>query len=141
VLDPISGAAHSHFQLRDGADGPEWLKAAANEFGYLAQGVLPHMPHGTDIIHFIRHDALAPNCKATYLRIAVDLRPLKVETKRVHFTTGDNQIDYPGNVSTPTAGLTTVKRLVNSVLSTPSARFTTGNLANFYLNNPMDRYK
>ena len=51
-------------------------------------------------------------------------------------------MDYPGNVSTPTADLTTVKILINSsVLSTPNARFATGGLANLYLNNPMERYE
>ena len=103
VLDPISGAALSYRQLREGPDGPEWIQGAANEIGRLAQGVLPHMPHGTDTIHFIRHDALPPDRKTTYLRIVAELRPLKAETKRVRFTAGGNLIDYPGNVSTPTA--------------------------------------
>ena len=141
VLDPVSGAALSYRQLREGPDGPEWLQSAANEIGRLAQGILPHMPHGTDTIHFIRHDAIPPGRKATYLRIVAELRPLKAETKRVRFTAGGDQIDYPGNVSTPTADLTTVKLLINSVLSTPNARFATGDLANFYLNNPMERYE
>ena len=57
---------------------------------------------------------------------------------------------YPSNVSTPTAIVTTVlntilvtiKLLQNSVLSTSNTRFASSDLANFYLNNPIDkRYK
>ena len=72
-----------------------------------------------------------PGRKATYLRIVAELRPLKAETKRGRFTAGGDQIDYPSNVSTPTANLTTVKLLINSVLSTPNARFATGDLGEF----------
>jgi hypothetical protein len=141
VLDPYSGAALSYRQLREGPDGADWLQSAANEIGRLAQGNLPHMPTGTDTMHFIRHTDMPADRKATYLRIVAELRPLKAETKRVRFTVGGNQVDYPGKVSTPTADLTTVKLLLNSVISTPDARFATADIANFYLNNPMERYE
>jgi hypothetical protein len=141
VLDPNTGAALSYRQLREGPDGADWLQSAANEIGRLAQGVLPHMPTGTDTIHFIQHTALPAGRKATYLRIVAEVRPLKAETKRVRFTVGGNQIDFPGKVSTPTADLTTVKLLINSVLSTPNAQFATADISNFYLNNPMQRFE
>jgi hypothetical protein len=141
VLDPTTGAALSYRQLRLGPDGEAWLQSAANEIGRLAQGVLPHMPHGTDTMHFIAHDALPPGRQATYLRIVAEERPLKAETRRIRFTVGGNRIDYPGKVSTPTADLTTVKLLINSVISTPGARFATADISNFYLNNPMERYE
>ena len=99
------------------------------------------MPTGTDTIHFIRHSDMPPDRRATYLRIVAELRPLKAETKRVRFTVGGNQIQFPGKVSTPTADLTTVKLLLNSVLSTPGAHFATADISNFYLNNPMERYE
>jgi hypothetical protein len=38
---------------------------------------------------------------------------------------------------TKTAALTTVKILINSVLSTPGAEFMAGDINNFYLNNVM----
>lgn len=141
VLDPVTGAALSYRQLREGPDGADWINGAANEIGRLAQGVLPHMPTGTDTIHFIRHTDMPADRQATYLRIVAEHRPLKAETKRVRFTAGGNLITFPGNVSTPTADLTTVKILLNSTLSTPGARFCTGDIQNFYLNNPMDRYE
>ena len=37
--------------------------------------------------------------------------------------------------------MATVKTMVNSVISTPDARFMTGDLRNFYLGTPLDRYK
>ena len=40
---------------------------------------------------------------------------------------------------TPTADLPTVKLLLNSVISTPGAKFMTLNLKDFYLNTPMER--
>ena len=99
------------------------------------------MPSGTNTIHFIRHTNIPADRRATYLRIIAELRPLKAETKRERFTVGGNQIDFPGKVSTPTADLTTVKLLLNSVLSTPQAKFVTADIANFYLNNPMARFE
>jgi hypothetical protein len=50
-------------------------------------------------------------------------------------------INHPGEVSTKTANLCTAKLLLNSVISTPAAQFMTGNLKEFYLGTPMDRYE
>jgi hypothetical protein len=45
----------------------------------------------------------------------------------------------PDKVSTPSTGLGTVKILLNSVISTPNARFVTFDLKDFYLDRPMAR--
>jgi hypothetical protein len=52
---------------------------------------------------------------------------------------GGNQIDYPGRVSTTTAGITTAKLLFNSVVSTPNARLAVFDLKDFYICTPMER--
>ena len=52
-------------------------------------------------------------------------------------TLGRNLVNYPGNVGTPTADMLLFKVLLNSVISTPGAKFMTIDLANFYLNTPM----
>ena len=52
---------------------------------------------------------------------------------------GGNLVNYPGNCDTPTADLLTVKLLLNSVISTPQAKFITINIKNFYLMTPMER--
>jgi hypothetical protein len=48
-------------------------------------------------------------------------------------------VHYPDKVSTPTADLSTVKLLLNSVISTPGTRFATFDLKEFYLCTPMTR--
>jgi hypothetical protein len=52
-------------------------------------------------------------------------RPQKVEAERrcVRITAGGDRINYPGDVSTKTSDLTTAKCLMNSVISTPGAKF------------------
>jgi hypothetical protein len=65
----------------------------------------------------------------------------KDKPHRTWLTMGGNCIDYPWNKSMPTANLTTVKLLFNSTISTPSATIYSIDLANFYLNTPMERYK
>jgi hypothetical protein len=54
---------------------------------------------------------------------------------------GGDRIIYDGNVSTPTGDLTTVKVLINSVLTTPTARFMSINIKDFYLGTLMARFE
>jgi hypothetical protein len=54
---------------------------------------------------------------------------------------GGDQIEYPGDKSTRTAGLTTAKILINSVISTKGARLLVIDIKNFYLNTPLGRLK
>ena len=51
---------------------------------------------------------------------------------------GGDKLEYQGEVSTKTTGLTTIKLLLNSVISTIWAKFMTSDVKNFYLNTPMD---
>ena len=48
---------------------------------------------------------------------------------------------YPGYCGTPTVDLLTSKLLLNSVISTPAAKFMTIDIKDFYLNTPMDRFE
>ena len=77
----------------------------------------------------------------TYGRIVVDYCPQKEDPNRVQITVGGNLIDYPGELTTRTADLTTAKLLWNSTLSTPGARFAAADVGNFYLATPLDRYE
>ena len=54
---------------------------------------------------------------------------------------GGDQTNCPFDCGTPTAELLTIKLLLNSVISTPGAKFMTIDISNFYLNTPMDRYE
>jgi hypothetical protein len=67
----------------------------------------------------------------TYANIVVDYRPQKSDP---------NLINYPGELTTRTADLTTAKILWNSILSTEGAKFMGLNIGSFYLKTPLARY-
>jgi hypothetical protein len=62
----------------------------------------------------------------------------KEEKEIMRLAVGGDQIEYPGDKSTRTAGLTTAKILINSVISTKGAQFMVIDIKNFYLNTPLD---
>ena len=56
-------------------------------------------------------------------------------------TAGGNLIDYPFELTTKTADITTAKILWNSVISTEGARYMCVDIKNFYLGTPLDRFE
>jgi hypothetical protein len=52
---------------------------------------------------------------------------------------GGNLIHYPDDVGTPTADLLLIKIFLNSVISTPGAKFANADISNFYLMTPLTR--
>jgi hypothetical protein len=124
--------------LRDPLTKHNWELSAANEFGRLAQGVGGRIK-GTDTIKFIPHAAMPNYRTATYPRFVCEHRPQKTEVNRTRLTLGGNLIKYPGDVSTKTAELETIKILFNSVISTVGAKFISIDIKNFYLNTPLAR--
>eukprot|EP00804_Cyclotella_cryptica_P000710 CCRYP_000992-RB/>CCRYP_000992-RB protein AED:0.38 eAED:0.38 QI:0/0/0/1/0/0/2/0/263 len=105
-----------------------WTQAMCKELGRLAQGW--DGSTGTDTIFFIH---LRQNCRR--------LPPQKDDPNRVRITVGGNLINYPGELTTRTADLTTAKILWNSTISTPGARFACADIENMYLQTPMARYE
>jgi hypothetical protein len=61
----------------------------------------------------------------------MDIKNHKEEKERNILTVGGDQIEYPGNKSTRTEGLTTAKILINSVISTLGAKFLVIDIYNF----------
>ena len=61
-------------------------------------------------------------------------RPPKAEPNRTRLAVGGDRINYPEDCGTSTADMFLVKLLLNSVISTKGARFMTGDINNFYLN-------
>jgi hypothetical protein len=53
-----------------------------------------------------------------YKSFSYDLKLNKAETDQMRLTTGGDKISYPQDVGTPTADMTLVKMLLNSVIST-----------------------
>ena len=77
----------------------------------------------------------------TYERIVDEILPQKSETRCTWLNVGGNIINFLGVISAPTADITTAKLIFNNVLSTKNAELMCTNIANLYLNNPMDRYE
>ena len=71
----------------------------------------------------------------------VDFRPQKTDPNRFRITVGGNLIDYPYELATRTADLTTSKVMWNSVISTPGAKYACADVKNFYLMRPLDRFE
>ncbi len=66
------------------------------------------------------------------------VRPKKTEEpNRTRLVAGGDRVHYPFDAGTLTANLLTVILLINSVISTPGARFFTMDIKNFYLCTPM----
>ena len=143
IIDPDTGASMEYRHLmKSPKHATEWQKSFSNELGRLAQGIAGRET-GTNTIFFITHDQVPPDRRkdVTYGRICVDYRPKKKEPNRTRLRVGGNLIDYPGDVSTPTADTTTAKLVINSTISTPNARYMCGDIKNFYLGTPMTRYE
>ena len=109
------------------------------KIGCLSQGWKVH--GGTDKIKLITHKDKPKDRRATYVRAICDIRPQKIETHITRLTAGGNLIDYPGEVSTPTSDLDTMKLHVNSTISDVTSRYMCMDVNDLYLNNQMDRDK
>ena len=120
-----------------------WTHSYGNEIGQLAQG-MPGWNTGTNTIFFIKRDQI-PRDRAkdvTYGLITTLIRPEKIEEpNRTRLMAGGDRVHYPGDAVTPTADLLTVKILLNSIISTPNAKFMTMDIKDFYLNTPMAWYE
>ena len=77
----------------------------------------------------------------TYCKFVCSVCDQKKEANRTRAVLGSNLVHFPGDVGTPTADMMLFKILLNSVVSTPGAKFMTINISNFYLNTPITHYK
>ena len=79
--------------------------------------------------------------KVTYANFITDIRPLKEKTRRLIIIVVEDRLDYD-DPSSPAVSLWDTKIMINSVISDASkgVRFCTTD-KNFYLNNPMERYR
>eukprot|EP00804_Cyclotella_cryptica_P008147 CCRYP_004624-RA/>CCRYP_004624-RA protein AED:0.13 eAED:0.13 QI:0/0/0/1/0/0/3/0/1209 len=117
-----------------------WSISAANEFGRLAQGIKGRVKATVTIKFIHKSEIPADQLKdVTYIKFVCQVRTEKDEPNRTRATFGGNLIHYPDDVGTPTADLLLIKIFLNSVISTPGARFATGHLSNFYLCTLMPR--
>jgi hypothetical protein len=110
----------------------KWMISTANEINRL---------YNTNVIRFIRRSHIPKGRKVTYVSFVVDIKDHKEEKERTRLTVGGDQIEYPGDKSTQTAGSTTAKILINSVISTPGAKLLVIDINTFYLNTPLGRFE
>jgi hypothetical protein len=141
VIDELTGQSLEYRALSTGPDKSIWITALANDLGRLAQGVGTRMPTGTNTIVFIKQQAVPTGRQVTYGRLISSNRPTKPETHCVRVTVGGNKLDFPGLTATQCASLTTTKCLLNSTVSTPTAKFMVLDVKNFYYGTLMEGYE
>jgi hypothetical protein len=133
VICPETGKSLKHQELITTLKYKiQWMKSTANEINRL---------YNTNTIRFIRRAEIPKGRKLTYGSFVVDIKDHKEEKERTRLTVGGDQIDYPGDKSTRTAGPTTAKILINSVISTQGAKFLIIDIQSFYLKTPLGRFE
>ena len=99
------------------------------------------MKSGTNTIFLIPKYKVPAGRTVTHEIIVAEIRPHKAETNRTRLTVGGDLINFPGDIKTPIAYLITAKLIFNIILSTKYVKLMCADMANFYLNNPMNRYE
>ena len=134
-LPPSLSEAHvsndvlpTYHTLRHGPDGLKWENAHNTAIYKLID---------TGTIKFIPWDNTQKHCyfKAVCKEKTDDNGDIY---QHVRGTAADTNSEYDGPTAANTAGLSTVKILLNSVVSTPGARFCTADIKDYYLGTPMD---
>ena len=99
------------------------------------------MPTGKSTMFFIHPSSVPKDKKVTHMQLVASIRPLKAETHRVRVTIGRDRLDYNGFTSTVPASLTIVKLYLNSIISTPDARYMSLDIKDYYYGTPMDDFE
>jgi hypothetical protein len=81
------------------------------------------------------------NQPVTYTRVVVNFCPQKADPHRIQITACGNLINYPGQLLTQAADLTTSKLMWNSVLRTEGMKYMCLDVIKLYLSAPLDRYE
>ena len=95
---------------------------------------------GSNTIFSIPKSQVPQDRKVLYGRKVYDIKQNKSETHLTILTIVGNLIYFAGKVTTPTADITTAKSLINDTILTPQAKFLCADIANFYLNTPLELY-
>ena len=78
---------------------------------------------GINSMKLIKKKLVTKQKTVTYTRFVAYILSQKNEPRRMKLTTGGNILEDDGEKSTESSGLETTKTIVNSVISTPEARF------------------
>ena len=128
MVHPTTSKTISSYKklMHDPATAEIWQTAFGKDFGSVAQGDNKAGQKGTNSIFVMRHEEIRKIPKTqtvNYARVIMDFQPPKVDPHRIHITAGGNLINYPSELSTHTANLTTSKLMWNSILSTKGAHY------------------
>ena len=127
MVHPVTDETITSYKklMKDPVTQETWMAAFGNDFGGMAQGDNKTGQVGTNAM-FVMDPKDIPNIPAdrlvTYANVVVDYRPQKEDPNRIRITAGGNLINYPVEVTTQTADITTSKLHWNSVLSTQKAK-------------------
>ena len=138
VINSETRVAKEYKHLIKGPDKYTRKTSFTNELGRLTKGVGDRLPTGTEKNVLIQRSLLHKDRTFTHGQIVVEISPTKTETHHTCLTVGENTINYPGDVSTPTPELNTFKLLLNSTISTPREHFMMGDVI-FFFSTPYSR--
>ena len=122
-------------------DPKKWGTSMANELGRLTQGVGTRMTRGNDNLVYIKRSQVPIGRKITYANAVCDHRPLKPEQNRVRLTVGGDKLPYYGDSGSPAASILDAKIIINSTISTKSARFMAADINDYFLESPMATFE
>ena len=102
---------------------------------------MPELVEGTNTMFFVEKTAVTADRwrYMTYGKIVVDYRPENTDPCRTRLKVGGGRVNYQGDCGTTTVDLTTVKLLLNSIISALNEKFMTIDINYFYLNTQMAR--
>ena len=118
---PQLGNKLEYRHLIRGPDDGKWTDSFARELGRLAKGDGNDIV-GTNTIYFIPRKHIPQHKKVTYGRLVCEEKQKKTDKFLTRLTVGGDQLDYEGQVETPSSDLFTLKTHLNSVISTPQAK-------------------
>jgi hypothetical protein len=127
---PLIGT-YSYKSTKSGPFTDQWAQAEADE--------LRRLVTTTKTMHFIHHHQKPKQRQASYYnpQPRIKLKDGQYEF-RIRGTYGGDRSDYDGDVSAFTADISTVKILLNSIVSTDNAKFASLDISDFYLYTKLD---
>ena len=122
--------------IKDPYTSATWMQSAENDILKLMEALKRGIT-GTQMMKIVHRSNIPEVRKVTYARFVCNYRSQKEEADRCQLIVGRDRLEYLGDVSTKTADLTTIKCILNSMLSKLTVRFMTADVRNFYLNTPL----
>ena len=112
MVHPSTGETISSYKMlmNDPATMEIWQTTFGKDFGGMAQGDNKMGQKATNAIFVMTHEEILlipPDRTITYAQVVVDFHPQKADPHRICITAGGNLINYPGELTTRTADLTT----------------------------------